>query len=169
MRKRFRLYQRTPYDNGEMLMVEHYIVFGRDQGPAGPRRTQAKAQALAAALAGSSLPPESGDDLPAFDIARIGAQCRHAFLSSQPIAEKIQFSSISKPTMDRDNARPSVPHWRVRYSAGIVSSHWRERMSIFSGKLGFALALAAVCIGARIAHAQAAPITNSIPGWPVGF
>jgi nucleoid-associated protein YgaU len=43
----------------------------RDQGPADLAGTQAKAQPLVAALDGSTLPPESGDDLPAFDIARI--------------------------------------------------------------------------------------------------
>ena len=40
----------------------------RDQGPAALTAAQAKATAVAAALA---VPPENGDDLPAFDIARI--------------------------------------------------------------------------------------------------
>jgi nucleoid-associated protein YgaU len=43
----------------------------RDQGPAELAAAQAKADAVAAALAGSRLPPESGDGVPAFDIARI--------------------------------------------------------------------------------------------------
>jgi opacity protein-like surface antigen len=43
------------------------------------------------------------------------------------------------------------------------------RMSIFFGRLGLALALAALCLGGRTAHAQAAPMTYWIPGWPVGF
>src|SRR5258707_9420307 len=42
-------------------------------------------------------------------------------------------------------------------------------MSIFAGRLGFALVLAALCLGGRTAHAQAAPVTYWIPGWPVGF
>src|SRR5260221_2899511 len=43
----------------------------RDQGPAALAAAQAKADALAAALAGSPVPPDSGDSVPAFDIARI--------------------------------------------------------------------------------------------------
>ena len=42
-------------------------------------------------------------------------------------------------------------------------------MSIFSGRLLVALALAALCLGTRTAHAQAAPVTYWIPSWPVGF
>jgi opacity protein-like surface antigen len=42
-------------------------------------------------------------------------------------------------------------------------------MSIFSARLGVALALAALCLGTRTAHAQAAPVTYWIPSWPVGF
>jgi hypothetical protein len=43
------------------------------------------------------------------------------------------------------------------------------RMSIFSRKLALALALAALCLGARTAHAQAAPVRYWIPSWPFGF
>ena len=43
----------------------------RDQGPAALAAAQAKADAVAAALAGSPVPPDSGDGVPAFDIARI--------------------------------------------------------------------------------------------------
>jgi opacity protein-like surface antigen len=42
-------------------------------------------------------------------------------------------------------------------------------MSIFSSRLGLALVLAALCLGGRTAHAQAAPVTYWIPSWPVGF
>ena len=42
-------------------------------------------------------------------------------------------------------------------------------MSIFSGRLGVALAVAALCLGTRAAHAQAAPVTYWTPGWPIGF
>ena len=42
-------------------------------------------------------------------------------------------------------------------------------MSIFSSRLGLALVLAALCLGGRTAHAQAAPVNYWIPGWPVGF
>ena len=42
-------------------------------------------------------------------------------------------------------------------------------MSIFSARLVVALALAALCLGTRTAHAQAAPVTYWIPSWPVGF
>jgi opacity protein-like surface antigen len=42
-------------------------------------------------------------------------------------------------------------------------------MSIFSRRLGLALALAALCLGGRTAHAQAAPVTYWTPSWPLGF
>ena len=42
-------------------------------------------------------------------------------------------------------------------------------MSIFSSRTGLALVLAALCLGGRTAHAQAAPVTYWIPGWPIGF
>ena len=42
-------------------------------------------------------------------------------------------------------------------------------MSIFSKRLALALVLAALCLGGRTAHAQAAPVTYWIPSWPVGF
>jgi opacity protein-like surface antigen len=42
-------------------------------------------------------------------------------------------------------------------------------MSTFSGRLGLALVLAALSLGGRTAHAQAAPVTYWIPSWPVGF
>jgi len=42
-------------------------------------------------------------------------------------------------------------------------------MSIFSGRLGFALVLAALCLGAGAAHAQADPVRYWIPSWPIGF
>lgn len=43
------------------------------------------------------------------------------------------------------------------------------RMSIFAGRLGLVLVLAALCLGGRPAHAQAAPVPYWIPGWPLGF
>ena len=50
-------------------------------------------------------------------------------------------------------------------------------MSILSRRLGVALVstlvstlvLAALCLGTRIAHAQAAPVSYWIPSWPIGF
>src|SRR5258708_20556362 len=42
-------------------------------------------------------------------------------------------------------------------------------MSVFSGRLGLAFVLAALCLGGRTAHAQAAPVTYWTPGWPLGF
>jgi opacity protein-like surface antigen len=42
-------------------------------------------------------------------------------------------------------------------------------MSIFAGRIGLALLLAALCLGGRSAHAQAAPVNYWIPGWPAGF
>src|ERR1700730_11898430 len=43
------------------------------------------------------------------------------------------------------------------------------RMSTFSSRLGLVFVLAALCLGGRTAHAQAAPVTYLIPSWPVGF
>ena len=42
-------------------------------------------------------------------------------------------------------------------------------MFVFSGRLGLAFALAALCLGGRMAHAQAASVTYWTPGWPLGF
>ena len=42
-------------------------------------------------------------------------------------------------------------------------------MSIFSSRSGLAIVLAALCLGGRTAHAQAAPLSYWIPSWPAGF
>jgi opacity protein-like surface antigen len=42
-------------------------------------------------------------------------------------------------------------------------------MSDFSGRLGLAFVLAALCLGGRTACAQVAPMTYWTPGWPLGF
>jgi opacity protein-like surface antigen len=42
-------------------------------------------------------------------------------------------------------------------------------MSGFAGKLGLAVLLAALSLGGRTAHAQAAPVPYWSPGWPIGF
>jgi hypothetical protein len=42
-------------------------------------------------------------------------------------------------------------------------------MFMFSSRLGFALVLAVLCLGGRVAHAQAGPVPYWIPGWPMGF
>ena len=42
-------------------------------------------------------------------------------------------------------------------------------MAIFAGRLGLALVLAALALGGRTAHAQAAPVPYWNPGWPAGF
>ena len=42
-------------------------------------------------------------------------------------------------------------------------------MSIFSGRLAVAVALATLCLGTRAAHAQADPVRYWIPSWPLGF
>lgn len=39
----------------------------------------------------------------------------------------------------------------------------------FSGKSGFAIVVAALCLGGGTAHAQTAPVRYWIPGWPIGF
>jgi nucleoid-associated protein YgaU len=51
--------------------VSKPVAGGRDQGPAALAAGQAQANALAAGLAGAPLPPESGDGVPTFDVARI--------------------------------------------------------------------------------------------------
>jgi hypothetical protein len=43
------------------------------------------------------------------------------------------------------------------------------RMSVVSSRLGLALVLAALSLGGRTAHAQAAPVSYFIPGSPFGF
>src|SRR6266404_3994816 len=43
------------------------------------------------------------------------------------------------------------------------------RMSVFSGRLGLAFVLAALCLGGRTAHAQAAPVPYWTAGGPLGF
>jgi opacity protein-like surface antigen len=43
------------------------------------------------------------------------------------------------------------------------------RMSIFAGRLGLAVVVAALCLGGRTAHAQTAPVTYWLPNWPIGF
>ena len=42
-------------------------------------------------------------------------------------------------------------------------------MFVFFSRLGFAVALTALCLGGRAALAQAAPLTYWTPGWPLGF
>jgi opacity protein-like surface antigen len=42
-------------------------------------------------------------------------------------------------------------------------------MSGFSSRLALALLLTALCLGGRSAHAQAAPVSYWIPGWPMSF
>jgi opacity protein-like surface antigen len=42
-------------------------------------------------------------------------------------------------------------------------------MSHFSARIGFALVLLALALGGRTAHAQSAPVSYWIPGWPLGF
>jgi hypothetical protein len=42
-------------------------------------------------------------------------------------------------------------------------------MSMFAGRLGLALVVAALGLGGRMAHAQTAPLSYWIPGWPIGF
>jgi hypothetical protein len=51
--------------------VSKPVAGGQDQGQDAVRAAQAKADALAAALVGSPVPPDSDDGVPAFDIARI--------------------------------------------------------------------------------------------------
>jgi opacity protein-like surface antigen len=40
---------------------------------------------------------------------------------------------------------------------------------MFSRCLGLAIVTAALCLGAPAAHAQSAPVSYWIPGWPLGF
>lgn len=42
-------------------------------------------------------------------------------------------------------------------------------MTVFAGKCGLAIALAALCLGGRAAYAQAEPVRYWIPGGPFGF
>src|SRR5216683_7606414 len=64
----------------------------------------------------------------------------------------------------------ALARWRFRYLERIVSQHLAvARMFMFAGRVGLAFVLAALCLGARAAHAQAAPVPYWIPGWPLGF
>jgi hypothetical protein len=42
-------------------------------------------------------------------------------------------------------------------------------MSIFSSRLGLVFVVAALCLAARTAAAQVAPVAYWLPGWPLGF
>jgi hypothetical protein len=42
-------------------------------------------------------------------------------------------------------------------------------MFVFARSCGLALVVAALCLAGRTAHAQAAPVSYWIPGWPIGF
>src|SRR5580700_7189157 len=42
-------------------------------------------------------------------------------------------------------------------------------MSIFAVRLGLVFVLGALCLGGGTAHAQTAPVSYWIPGWPLGF
>jgi opacity protein-like surface antigen len=54
--------------------------------------------------------------------------------------------------------------------AGIIAADLAvARMSIFAGRLGLALVLAALCPGGRTAHAQTAPVPYWTSSWPAGF
>src|SRR5258707_14025977 len=64
----------------------------------------------------------------------------------------------------------AAPRWRSRYVEGIVSGRLAvARMSIFAGRSGLALVLAALCLGGRTAHGPAPPATYWIPSWPARF
>src|SRR6516162_1138715 len=66
--------------------------------------------------------------------------------------------------------QPTAPHWRSGYGPRIISKHLSvARMSHFSGKIGFALVLAALALSGPTAQAQSAPVSYWIPGWPLGF
>jgi opacity protein-like surface antigen len=63
-----------------------------------------------------------------------------------------------------------VARWRFWHPDGIIPAHLAVmRMSVFSTRWVFLLALAALGLGGRAAHAQVAPLTYWIPGWPMGF
>lgn len=60
--------------------------------------------------------------------------------------------------------------WHSRHLEGKIGEHFTvTRMVVLSVRLGLALLLAALCLGGRTAHAQAAPVPYWTPGWPVGF
>jgi hypothetical protein len=64
----------------------------------------------------------------------------------------------------------ALARWRFRYLERIVSQLLAVvRMFMFAGRVGLAFVLAALCLGARTAHAQAAPVPYWNPGWPLGF
>jgi hypothetical protein len=64
----------------------------------------------------------------------------------------------------------ALARWRSRSLERIVSQHLTvARMFMFAGRLALAFVLAALCLGPRAAHAQAAPVPYWIPGWPFGF
>jgi nucleoid-associated protein YgaU len=60
-----------PVDIKAALAVSKPASGAQDQGPNALAAAQAKADGVAAALAGSPLPPDSDDGVPTFDVARI--------------------------------------------------------------------------------------------------
>ena len=66
------------------------------------------------------------------------------------------------------DATAGMADWRSRYPDSIVSEHLMvAQMFIVSARLGFVFALAALCLDARPAHAQAVSYWTS--GWPSAF
>jgi hypothetical protein len=60
--------------------------------------------------------------------------------------------------------------WRSRPPDRIIPEHLAvARISIFSSRLALALVSAALCLGGRTAHAQAAPVAYWMPGGLIGF
>src|SRR6478672_573267 len=97
----------------------------RDQEPAAVAAAQAKANAVAAALAGPAIPPDSGDGLPAFDIARIEPTGEAVIAGRAIPGATVELLRIARSR----SSRSWRPRWRPLCQAEARPPPWSCRRS----------------------------------------